>query len=114
MAKPVFEPRMGEEVFAEKVSGDTWKTPKFMTNRQISGKFYFTDQRVVFLASGLIGTASVSWELEMKDIQSAEPCLSPPCFPFGILLTTRDGGKYKIAILKRDKYVEWLNRWIKA
>ncbi len=112
MAKPTFEARAGEEVFAEKVTADCWKSPKQTINRQISGKTYFTDQRVVFLASGLIGTASVSWEIEMKDIQSVETCTTPPCFPFGILITMKDGEKYKLGIMKRGKYVDWLSQHI--
>ncbi len=112
MAKPVFETRANETVFAQKVSADTWKTPNQALNNQISGKFYFTDQRITFLASGLIGTASASWEIEMKDIQSVKPCLSPPFFPFGILITMKDGGKYKIAMIKRSKYIDWISQHI--
>ena len=112
MAKSVFEARTDETVFAEKVSADSWKSPKQVIGRQISGKTYFTDQRIVFLASGLVGTASVSWEIEMKDIQSVETCMTPPCFPFGVLLTMRDGGKYKLGITKRGKYVDWISQHI--
>jgi len=112
VAKPVFEARAGEKVFEEKVSADSWKTPRQIGSRQISGKTYFTDQRIVFLASGLIGTASVSWEIEMKDIASVETCTTPPCFPFGILITMKDGGQYKLGIKKRDKYVDWISQHI--
>ena len=112
MAKPVFEARTDETVFAEKVSADSWKSPKQVIGRQISGETYFTDQRIVFLASGLVGTASVSWEIEMKDIQSVETCMTPPCFPFGVLLTMKDGGKYKLGITKRGKYVDWISQHI--
>ena len=110
MAKPVFDVRANETVFAEKVTADSWKTPRQMTGRQISGKTYFTDQRIVFLASGLIGTASASWEIEMKDIRSVETCMTPPCFPFGILITMKDGSKYKLGMMKRNKYVDWISQ----
>lgn len=112
MAKPVFQARAEEEVFAERVAGDTWKTPQQITSRQISGKMYFTDQRIVFLASGLIGTASASWEIAMKDIQAVEACLTPPCFPFGIRITMKNGGQYKIGIMKRNKYIDWISQHI--
>ena len=108
MAKPKFEARANETVFAEKVSVDTWKTPRQTMGRRVSGKAYFTDQRIVFLASGLIGTASVSWEIEMKDIQSAEPCMTPPCLPIGILITMKDGGKYKLGMMKSSDYIDWI------
>jgi len=48
----------------------------------------------------------------MKDIQSVKPCLSPPFFPFGILITMKDGGKYKIAMIKRSKYIDWISQHI--
>ena len=112
MAKPVFEAQTGETVFAEKVAVDCWKTPGQAVGRQVSGKGYFTDKRIVFLASGLIGTAGASWEIQMKDIQSVKTCMTPPCFPFGVELTMRNGDVYLLGIMKRDKYVTWLNEHI--
>ncbi len=108
MAKQEFEAQAGEEVFAQRVSADSWKSPRQSIGRQVSGKAYFTDRRIVFLASGLVGTASVSWEIEMRDIASVKTCMTPPCFPFGILITMRDGGQYKLGITKRSKYVDWI------
>lgn len=108
MAKKTFEIRDNEQLFASKVSGDCWKMPKLSINRQVSGKYYFTDQRIVFLASGLIGTESVSWEIEMKNIASIKTCTTPPFFPFGILITMKNGDKYKLSILKRKKYAEFI------
>ena len=110
MAKKIFEVRINETVFAERISADSWKTPQQLTSRQVSGKIYFTDQRIVFLASGLIGADSVSWEIEMRDIQSVKTCMTPPCFPFGILITMKDGGKYKLGIMKRSKYIDWISQ----
>lgn len=112
MAKQAFELHTDETMFAEKVSADSWKTPKQIVSRQVSGKIYFTNQRIVFLASGLIGTESASWEIDMKDIQSVKTCMTPPCFPFGILITMKDGGKYKLGVRKRNKYIEWISQHI--
>ena len=112
MAKAVFEARAGEKVFAERVTGDCWKSPKQTISRQVSGKVYFTDQHIAFMASGLIGTESVSWEIEMKDIQSVKTCMTPPFFPFGVLITMKDGEKYKLALMKRGKYVDWISQHI--
>ena len=112
MAKPTFTPRENEEIFAQKVAADCWEMPQVLGKRQGSGKAYFTDQRIAFLASGLVGTASVSWEIEMKDIASVRTCTTPPCFPFGVEITMRDGKVYLLGIMKRDKYVEWLNAHI--
>lgn len=112
MAKQMFEAKTGEEVFAEKVAADCWKSPRQAGGRQISGKAYFTDQRIVFLASGLVGTASVSWDIAMKDVASVKACMTPPCFPFGILITMKDNSQYKLGIMKRNKYVDWISQHI--
>ncbi len=108
MGKKVFEVTDDEQLLAGKVSGDCWKMPQTTINRQVSGKYYFTDKRIAFLASGLIGTESVSWEIEMKDIASVKTCLTPPFFPFGILITMNNGDKYKLSLLKRKKYYDWI------
>lgn len=112
MAKAVFKARENEQVFAERVSADCWNMPQVIGSRQIAGKVYFTDQRVVFLASGLIGTKSVSWEIEMRDIAKSEKCTTPPFFPFGIRITMKNGDKYKLSILKRNKYADWISQHI--
>ena len=105
MEKKLFEVRENEEILANHVSGDCWKMPQLAISRQISGKYYFTNQRIAFFASGLIGTKSVSWEIEIKDIASVKTCMTPPFFPFGILITMKNGDKYKLALMKRKKYV---------
>ena len=112
MAKKVFEARADETVFAERVSADCWKSPRQTISSQVSGKIYFTDQRIVFMATGLIGAESVSWEIEMADILSVKTCMTPPCFPFGILITMKDGSKYKLGVIKRGKYVDWISQHI--
>ena len=93
MAKAAFTPNANEQVFAEKVTADCWEQPGRF-KKQVSGKAYFTDQRLVFLAGGLIGTESVSFEIPMNEIASVEPCLSPPAFPFGIKIKLKNGDKY--------------------
>jgi len=109
MAKKSLELKKDEQLFAGNVAGDCWKMPSLIHSKQISGKYHFTDQRIVFLATGLIGTDNVSWEIEIKDIATVETCTTPPCFPFGILITMKNGDKYKLSILKRKKYFEWIS-----
>ena len=108
MAKKTFEIKDDEQLFAGKVSGDCWKMPNLSINRQVSGKYYFTNKRIAFLASGLVGTESVSWEIELKDIEKVKTCTTPPFFPFGILITMKNGDKYKLSIFKSKKYFNWL------
>lgn len=114
MAKPTFVPRENEEIFAQKVAADCWEMPQVAGKRQISGKVYLTDQRVAFLASGLVGTASVSWEIELKDVAAVETCTTPPFFPFGVRLKMKDGKRYMLGIMKREKYVDWISKHIQA
>lgn len=112
MAKKELEIRDGEQLFGKKISGDCWKMPNLAISRQISGKLFFTDQRIAFFASGLVGTNNLSWEIEMKDIKEVKTCLTPPCFPFGVLITLKNGDKYKLGIMGRKKYVAWISEHI--
>lgn len=112
MGKKVFELKENEQLFAGNVTGDCWKMPNQTIGRQVSGKYHFTDKRVAFLATGLVGTGSVSWEIEMKDIATVKTCTTPPFFPFGILITMKNGDKYKLSILKRKKYFEWISQHV--
>lgn len=112
MGKKTFTLRDGEQLFADKVGGDCWKMPNVIGSKQITGKYYFTDQRIVFLATGLVGTDKVSWEIEMKDIEAVKTCTTPPCFPFGIFVTMKNGDQYKLSILKRAKYFEWITQHV--
>lgn len=45
----------------------------------------------------------------MKDIAQVKTCTTPPFFPFGILITMKNGDKYKLSILKRKKYFDWIS-----
>ena len=112
MNKKIYELKNDEKLFAGGVSGDCWKMPNISINRQVSGKYYFTDKRIAFLASGLMGTESVSWEIELDDIDTVKTCLTPPFFPFGILIKMKNGDKYKLSIFKRKKYFDWINEHI--
>lgn len=113
MKKKTFALNENEQLFAGNVVGDCWKMPNFTGSRQISGKYHFTDKRIVFLATGLIGTGSASFEIDLKDIATAKTCTTPPFFPFGILITMKNGDKYKLSILKRKKYFDWITERIK-
>ena len=92
-----------------KVAADCWRQPAVIGKRQISGRAYFTDQRVVFLASGLVGTDKVSWEIALSDIQTVSPCLTPPFFPFGVKMILKNGDTYLLGIMGRNKYVQWIS-----
>ena len=46
MGKKLFETKKDEQLFAGNVAGDCWKMPKFTINKQVSGRYYFTDKRI--------------------------------------------------------------------
>lgn len=48
----------------------------------------------------------------MKDIASVRTCTTPPCFPFGVELTMKNGDVYLLSILKREKYFTWIQEHI--
>ena len=104
MAKATFTSKEGEKVYAQKVAADCWRQPAVIGKRQISGRAYFTDQRVVFLASGLVGTDKVSWEIALSDIQTVSPCLTPPFFPFGVKMILKNGDTYLLGIMGLKKH----------
>lgn len=112
MGKKTFELKDGEQLFAGNVTGDCWKMPNIIGSRQVSGKYHFTDKRIAFFAKGLIGAGNASWEIEIKDIEKVKKCTTPPFFPFGILITMKNGDKYKLSLLKRKKYFEWISEHV--
>lgn len=108
MAKAEFIARDNEQIFAERVSADCWNMPQVMGNRQISGKVYFTDQRVAFLASGLIGHKKrAAGRLKCRTSQSSRPA-QRPLLPLRHPDHDENGDRYKLGIMKREKYVDWL------
>ncbi len=48
----------------------------------------------------------------MKDIETIKTCTTPPFFPFGILITMKNGDKYKLSIFGRKKYFNWITEHI--
>ncbi len=110
MNKTQFVFAENEYVFARWVSADCWKMPQVIGNRQVSGKISFTNQRIIFLASGLIGTQKLSWEISMREISAVKPCLTPPFFPFGIEITLKSGDLYRLGMLNRKKYINWISQ----
>lgn len=48
----------------------------------------------------------------MKDIERAKTCMAPPFFPFGILITMKNGDKYKLSIFNCKKYYKWIKDYL--
>lgn len=104
------ELRPGEEKWAE-TKGDSWESPETIKG-QISGKFYFTNQRVIFKGGGLIAKLRHEYEFKIAEIASIKKFSVSFIIPTGIKVTMKDGGKYKISVLGRGKYFTKLNELI--
>lgn len=105
-----FEPRSGESLFAQ-CKGDTWKTPGDVLSNQVSGRFFFTDQRIVFRTWGPF-KKSLAYDIKIKNIAYLEKYTIAFFIPTGIRVVLQDGKNYKISVMKRKKYIEYLAQFI--
>ncbi len=99
------ELRQGE-VLLEEVKGDYWEKFLVIFSTQIRGKYWMTNQRIIFH-----GNYDTNLDLEIKDIQSLKPCLIGGLIPFiptGINVSMKDGKSYKLSLLARDKYIRMI------
>lgn len=102
--------RNGEEIIEEK-KGDTWKTPEMPYRKQISGRFYFTNQRVAFRTWGPF-QSSAAYDIEYKDIAELNKFSINFFIKTGIKIIMKDGLVYKISVMKRNKYIEIITRYL--
>lgn len=103
--------RTNETIFEEK-KGDTWKTPQMPYRKQISGKFYFTNQRIAFRTWGPF-KKSAAYDIEYKDIETLQPYSINFFIKTGIQVTTFNGEIYKISVMKRNKLMEIISDHLK-
>lgn len=102
--------REHEELIEEK-KGDTWKTPEMVFRRQVSGKFYFTNQRIAFRTWGPF-KETAAYDIEYKDIDFIQPYSINLIITTGIQITTKDGNTYKISVMKRNKCMEMISQYL--
>lgn len=102
--------RPGESLFAD-CKGDTWRTPESILSKQVSGRFYFTNQRIAFRTWGPFKN-SVAYDIEVRDIASLEKYTINMLIPTGIKINLHTGALYKISVMKRNKYIEYLSQYI--
>lgn len=101
--------RENEEVLEEK-KGDTWKTPEMVMKKQISGRFYFTNQRISFRTWGPF-KKSAAYDIEYKDIASIQPFTINLVIRTGIQITTKEDTVYKISVMKRDRLMDLIEQY---
>lgn len=97
------------------VSGDYWGDTEYLglLEKQKTGKFWFTNERILF-STGAFGLYSKPFFIvNYSDIENIQKCNIGPSvikfIPTGIQLNMKDGKKYKISVLKRDKYIQFIN-----
>ncbi len=103
--------RANEEMIY-RIKGDYWQEAT-LSHKQISGVYFFTNQRVSFF-NGFLGRANKElFSIEYAEIESVTPVLIQ-VFPFGIRVKTKDGKQYKLSLLGRKKYLELLQNKVAA
>lgn len=105
-----FELKENEKIEFE-LSGDYWEKSILFLEKQRSGKFILTDKRIIFV----YGTPYA--EIDYSDIEKIEKCNIGPSIvkfvPTGIKITTKDGKIHKLSVLKRSKYMEFIESKIR-
>lgn len=110
MSKNALELREHEEIL-EECKGDTWLTPAMLLGKQVSGRFYFTNQRIAFRTWGPFKN-SAAYDVEYADIASLDTYTVSLFITTGIKINTKDGSLYKISVMKRKKYIELISQYI--
>lgn len=101
--------RENEEIIEEK-KGDTWKTPEMVMRKQVSGKFYFTNQRIAFRTWGPFKN-SAAYDIEYKDIAFIQPFSINLFIKTGIQITTKSDSIYKISVMKRNHFIDLIDQY---
>lgn len=99
-----------EYIDYEGIKGDCWYGgigPFAQT--QNSGKYTFTNQRIVFFGSFLDKYFSIAYQ----DIDSIKTANVGLFIPTGILVILKDGTKYKLSLLQRKKWLLYLEDYVK-
>lgn len=92
----------GEQVEKE-IKGDYWEKT-FCMYSQKSGKYWFTNERIIFR-----GGFVAALDLPYSEIESVSLCKVGPLLQFlptGIKVSMKDGKNYKLSVLKRKEILE--------
>ena len=91
--------------------GDYWEKFLFF-NMQTRGFYYFTKKAIVFIGGTLGNTQFVTYYKNIKEINKCNVALF---IPTGIKITVfnekkKKYKKYKLSLLKRDKWIEFIEQ----
>lgn len=103
--------REGENVI-EQMKGDYWEKQFLCFYSQSRGKYWLTSERILY--KGGWGT---NLELPYSDIAEVKKCMVGPFIPFlptGVKVTLKDGKSYKLSLMGRGKYIEFIQKQLKG
>lgn len=92
------------ETVVQEVKGDYWENTFLFMYSQKRGKFWFTDERILFR-----GGFTASLDLPYSEITEIKKCNVGPAVhfvPTGIKVTMRDGKNHRLSVLGRNKIME--------
>ena len=92
------------EIVENKVKGGYWER-SFCIYNQKEGKYWFTNERILFRA----GAAAL--DLPYAEIDEVKTCKVGPflqSMPTGVKVTMRNGKSYKLSVLGRKKIAEYI------
>ena len=95
------------ETVIEETKGDLW-SGWLIFRTQNSGIYTFTNQRVLFTPGRLLSMGS-DIEFDYNEVYSIKKCLIGPVIPFlpfGIKVTTKEGKKHTLSLMKRNKWID--------
>lgn len=104
----------GEVIEKGNIKGDYWHGgigPFVQT--QTSGTYTFTNKRVMFKPTGLLTSGKLLFTLDYKEIESLKKSQVAFFIPTGILLSMKDGKKYKLSLLGRKGWIDFIQSHMK-
>lgn len=100
----LFELEEDEEI-KDIVKGDYWVKKFLWQETQYPGEFAFTNKRILFKATFLSPTDK-NISIPYSEIATIKKSFVGLFFPVAFTVITKDDKSYKIAVLKRDKYID--------
>lgn len=101
----IFELMEGEEI-VKQAKGDYWTCEMLgLQQKQNSGEFAFTNKRVLFKGT-FFSSEDKNISISYDEIASVENAMVGLFFPMAFVIKTKNGEKYKFAILKRHIYID--------
>ncbi len=110
MTNRKLELQENEVVFMEDIYVDIWYSPQHMKMDKVPTKATFTNQRVFFV-KGKLAFLFKDFEIDLNEVVEIKKCWVL-FLPFGIRLKMKTGNDYVLSVMKRQKYIDWMQQYI--